>query len=142
MLKPDTQKQQTIKKALHVSGIGLHTARRVNLTLLPSPENTGIIFKRVDLAGKPFIEATPLNILQTEKRLQRTALKKNKAEVHTIEHLMAALGGLGIDNAVIEVDSAEMPGFDGSVKTLTEIIRNAGTREQKAYKKITELKET
>jgi len=134
------KKEQTIKNQVKLSGVGLHTGANVNIAINPAPEGTGILFKRVDIDGAPCVKACPENLVQPDQRLQRTTLKKGRAEVHTTEHLLAALSGLGIDNVEVEIDGAEMPGLDGSAKEFVRVLEAAGIRELPRLKKTIEIK--
>ena len=115
--------QQTLKDSARFSGIGLHSGNRVNMTIQPAPANTGVRFRRVDLDGKPEIEARVENVVDTQRS---TTLGKGNVKVHTVEHVLAALAGYGIDNAVIELDANEPPIADGSSREFCKIIRDAG----------------
>ncbi|MDI3520875.1 MAG: hypothetical protein PWR04_863, partial [Anaerophaga sp.] len=95
------EKQRTIRKAVSLKGTGLHTGAEVTLTMKPAPGNTGFCFKRVDIEGQPVIKALADNVVFTERG---TVLEENDARVSTIEHCLAALRGMGVDNCVIEVD--------------------------------------
>jgi len=115
--------QQTLNRPASFSGIGLHSGNRVNMTILPAPANSGIRFRRVDLEGKPEIEARVENVGETNRS---TTLAKGSVKVHTVEHVLAALAGYGIDNAVIELDANEPPIADGSSREFCKIIQAAG----------------
>ena len=119
--------QRTIKKVVEFSGNGLFTGERVCLRLNPDAANTGIKFIRMDLPNLPIIPASVGFISNYSRRIM---LKNNGAEVQCIEHLMAALSGMGIDNLLIELDGREIPAGDGSSKIFTELIKDAGTIEQ------------
>jgi UDP-3-O-[3-hydroxymyristoyl] N-acetylglucosamine deacetylase/3-hydroxyacyl-[acyl-carrier-protein] dehydratase len=119
--------QQTLNRAASFSGIGLHSGNRVNMTILPAPANSGVRFRRVDLEGKPEIEARVENISETNRS---TTLAKGNVKVHTVEHVLAALAGFGIDNAVIELDANEPPIADGSSREFCKIIQAAGIAPQ------------
>jgi UDP-3-O-[3-hydroxymyristoyl] N-acetylglucosamine deacetylase/3-hydroxyacyl-[acyl-carrier-protein] dehydratase len=116
--------QQTLNGPASFSGIGLHSGNRVNMTLLPAPANSGVRFRRVDLEGKPEIEARVENVGETNRS---TTLVKGNVKIHTVEHVLAALAGCGIDNAVIELDANEPPIADGSSREFCKIIQSAGT---------------
>ncbi|MEK7734647.1 MAG: UDP-3-O-acyl-N-acetylglucosamine deacetylase, partial [Pseudomonadota bacterium] len=103
--------QRTLKNVIRATGVGLHTGEKVYLTLRPAPVDTGIVFRRIDLPEPVEILACPENVSDT--RLS-TSLEANGARVSTVEHLMSALAGLGIDNAYIELTAAEVPIMDGS----------------------------
>ena len=115
--------QQTLNRAASYSGTGLHSGNRVNMTILPAPANSGVRFRRVDLEGKPEIEARVENVGETNRS---TTLAKGNVKIHTIEHVLAALAGYGIDNAVIELDANEPPIADGSAREFCKIIQAAG----------------
>ncbi len=122
-------KQKTIKKPVSIEGIGLHTGANVKMTLKPAPENYGFKFVRVDLEGKPEIEASAQYVTKTQRG---TVLEKNGVQVHTTEHVLAALTGMDVDNCIIELDAAEPPIKDGSAKYFVEMIEEAGIEEQEA----------
>jgi UDP-3-O-[3-hydroxymyristoyl] N-acetylglucosamine deacetylase / 3-hydroxyacyl-[acyl-carrier-protein] dehydratase len=115
--------QQTLKNPASFSGIGLHSGNRVNMTILPAPANSGVRFRRVDLDGKPEIEARVEFVVDTQRS---TTLGKGNVKIHTVEHILAALAGYGIDNAVIELDANEPPIADGSSREFCKIIQDAG----------------
>ena len=127
-----TDKQQTLGAVATYSGKGLHTGATVNLTIRPAAENHGIKFCRTDLDGSPVIDAVADHVSQTSRS---TLLKKGDATVSTVEHLMAALWGCGVDNALIEVDGGEVPIADGSAMPWVELIAKAGVVEQNATRK-------
>ncbi|MFO1477869.1 MAG: bifunctional UDP-3-O-[3-hydroxymyristoyl] N-acetylglucosamine deacetylase/3-hydroxyacyl-ACP dehydratase [Verrucomicrobiota bacterium] len=115
--------QQTLNQPASYSGVGLHSGNRVTMTVLPAPANSGIRFRRVDLEGKPEIEARVENVIENNRS---TTLAKGNTRVHTVEHILAALAGYGIDNAVIELDSNEPPIADGSSREFCKMIQAAG----------------
>lgn len=115
--------QQTLNRPASFSGVGLHSGNRVNMALMPAPANSGIRFRRVDLEGKPEIEARVENVGETTRS---TTLAKGNVKIHTVEHVLAALAGYGIDNAVIELDANEPPIADGSSREFCKIIQTAG----------------
>jgi UDP-3-O-[3-hydroxymyristoyl] N-acetylglucosamine deacetylase/3-hydroxyacyl-[acyl-carrier-protein] dehydratase len=119
--------QQTLNRPASFSGIGLHSGNRVNLTILPAPANSGVRFRRVDLDGKPEIEARVENVSETNRS---TTLARGNVKVHTVEHVLAALAGYGIDNAVVELDANEPPIGDGSSREFCRIIQAAGLAAQ------------
>jgi UDP-3-O-[3-hydroxymyristoyl] N-acetylglucosamine deacetylase/3-hydroxyacyl-[acyl-carrier-protein] dehydratase len=119
--------QQTLNRAASFSGIGLHSGNRVNMTILPAPANSGVRFRRVDLDGKPEIEARVENVSETNRS---TTLAKGNVKIHTVEHVLAALAGFGIDNAIIELDANEPPIADGSSREFCKIIQAAGIAPQ------------
>lgn len=124
-------KQRTLKNSIHATGVGLHTGSKVTLNLRPAPVNSGIVFRRVDLDPVVEIAARAGNVGDTTLS---TTLVKDGVRVATIEHLLSALCGLGIDNAVIEVDAAEIPIMDGSAGPFVFLIQSAGIEEQQASK--------
>ncbi|TRX64562.1 bifunctional UDP-3-O-[3-hydroxymyristoyl] N-acetylglucosamine deacetylase/3-hydroxyacyl-ACP dehydratase [Carboxylicivirga sp. M1479] len=133
-----TEKQRTIKDSVTLSGTGLHTGVKVNFTLMPAPVNHGYKFKRIDLEGQPVIDALADNVAFTQRG---TVLQKGDAKVSTIEHCLAALTALKVDNCLIEVDGPEAPILDGSSKFFLEAIKKVGTEEQDAERKYFVVKE-
>ena len=125
-------KQRTIKSIVKTVGIGLHSGRKVNLTLRPAAPDTGIVFSRVDLPTPVDIPASAMAIGDT--RLA-SVLQKDGARVSTIEHLMSACAGLGIDNLYVDVTAEEIPIMDGSAGSFVFLIQSAGIEEQNAAKK-------
>jgi UDP-3-O-[3-hydroxymyristoyl] N-acetylglucosamine deacetylase/3-hydroxyacyl-[acyl-carrier-protein] dehydratase len=123
-------KQKTIAKEVSLSGVGLHTGKSVTMTFKPAPENYGYSFIRVDLEGKPLIEADANYVVTTQRG---TNLEKHGVTINTSEHVLAALVGLGIDNCIIELDASEPPIMDGSSKFFIEKLELAGFREQEAF---------
>ncbi len=115
--------QQTLNRPASFSGTGLHSGNRVNMTILPAPANSGVRFRRVDLEGKPEIEARVENVSETSRS---TTLAKGNVKVHTVEHVLAALAGYGVDNAIVELDANEPPIADGSSREFCKIIQEAG----------------
>ncbi len=134
-------KQKTIKKEVSISGIGLHTGNKANVTFKPADIDSGINFIRTDLAGKPVIEASTESLLSLEGSLRRTSIGCGGIEICTIEHLMAALSGLEIDNINIEIDGNEVPGLDGSSSGIFELLSTAGIQEQDKQRQLFILKE-
>ena len=120
-------KQQTIKQAVTVKGVGLHTGKEVTLTFKPAPEGHGYIFQRIDLDGAPEISADVKRVVSTQRG---TTLKQGEAIIHTVEHALSALSGLGIDNVLIEVDGPEVPILDGSAAPFVKALIDAGIAEQ------------
>ena len=116
--------QKTVKHKIEFNGIGLHSGLNTNLSILPGKPNTGIIFKRIDLSGDNIIYPNFMNVSNTS--LNTTISNDSGAKVSTIEHLMGALFGLGIDNAIIEIDNLEVPILDGSAKNFVEKIISSG----------------
>ncbi len=125
-----TVKQRTIKKETTISGIGLHTGNEIHLTLKPAAEDFGITFVRVDLEGTPAIKVCPESISDHSELPRCTSIGVGNARVHTVEHLMSALYGLGINNLIVEIDGNELPGLDGSSKEYLEVLEKAGIEEQ------------
>ena len=134
-------RQRTIVKGLSLEGVGLHTAKKVNITFKPAPVDTGIKFIRVDLPHRPVVEATVDHLLPVSRSPRRTSVGRDTAEVQTIEHLMAALAGVGIDNLHIEIDAEEVPGLDGSSLNFLEILTKAGIIEQEKERQYYAIKE-
>lgn len=135
------EQQHTIKKKLNLHGKGLHTGNKVDMVLSPAPGNTGIVFIRTDLPGSPRIKADIQNLLPQEKSVRRTSIGDGGAEVHTIEHLMSVLYGVGVDNLYVELNNNEVPGFDGSGEAFIDSILRAGLEEQESARKYFLLKE-
>lgn len=133
-----SNKQRTIQTPISLAGAGLHTGEQVTLTLRPAKENTGLVFSRVDLGPEAFIEADAHLVVDTDRG---TSIAFNGMRVATVEHVLAALTGMGIDNAIIEVDKAETPILDGSSRFYVEAIKQAGTIEQDAPRAYFEIKE-
>jgi UDP-3-O-acyl N-acetylglucosamine deacetylase len=129
------ERQRTIKAQAAISGIGLQTGKPVRLKIKPAPADSGVTFIRTDLPGSPKVKIDPSNLRESKKTLQRTIIKDGRAEVHTTEHLLAALNALYIDNLDIEIDSAELPGLDGSAKEYARTIKEAGFEEQDAERR-------
>ncbi|MBE9515729.1 MAG: UDP-3-O-acyl-N-acetylglucosamine deacetylase [Proteobacteria bacterium] len=119
--------QRTLGNSISAVGVGLHTGKRMTITLNPAPVNAGISFRRIDLDGKPVIFASPERVGDT--RLS-TTLEKEGVRISTVEHLMAAFAGLGIDNALVDVDGPEIPIMDGSAGPFVFLIESAGIKEQ------------
>jgi UDP-3-O-[3-hydroxymyristoyl] N-acetylglucosamine deacetylase len=138
-LKSPMVKQRTLKNAVNVTGVGLHSGEKVMLGLRPAPANTGIVFRRVDT--NPVEEIRARAELVHDTRLS-TCMEQNGVRVATVEHLMSALAGLGIDNAYIDLDSAEVPIMDGSAGTFIFLLQTAGIVEQSAPKKFIRVKKT
>jgi UDP-3-O-[3-hydroxymyristoyl] N-acetylglucosamine deacetylase/3-hydroxyacyl-[acyl-carrier-protein] dehydratase len=129
--------QQTIKKPVSLSGVGLHTGQNVTLNFLPAPANHGIKFQRIDLPEKPIIPADVDLVVSVERG---TTLDKNGVKVATVEHLMAACLGLQIDNLLIELDGMEIPIMDGSSQPFVEALEKAGIQEQQEFREVFELR--
>ena len=131
-------KQFTINESFSLSGKGLHTGLNIEAKFLPAAENTGIVFKRIDLEGAPEIPALATYVSATERG---TVLKKDNASVSTIEHIMSAFMAHGIDNCIIEINAPEVPILDGSAKFVVEALNKVGKKEQNAERKFFEIKE-
>ena len=129
--------QKTIKKSVKFSGIGLHNGKLTNLTIEPSDPNTGIVFKRVDKKINNLIYPSFSNVTNTS--LNTTVSNEHGVKVSTIEHLMGALFGLGIDNALIKIDNDEVPILDGSAKKFIELIIETGLKVSEAPIKIIKI---
>jgi UDP-3-O-[3-hydroxymyristoyl] N-acetylglucosamine deacetylase / 3-hydroxyacyl-[acyl-carrier-protein] dehydratase len=122
-----TVHQQTLRQSASFSGVGLHSGARVNMTFLPSPPGSGIRFRRADLEGKPEIEASVDFVSATNRS---TSLARGNAKIHTVEHVLAAFAGRGIDNAMVELDANEPPIADGSAREYVRMIQAAGVSPQ------------
>jgi len=132
-------KQRTLKNVIRATGVGLHSGETVYLTLRPAAPNTGIVFRRVDLDPAVEIEAKAENVGETTLS---TSLMQNGAHISTVEHLLSAFAGLGIDNAYIDVTAAEVPIMDGSAGPFVFLIQSAGIEEQSAAKQFIRIKKT
>jgi UDP-3-O-[3-hydroxymyristoyl] N-acetylglucosamine deacetylase len=130
-------RQRTLLNTIRATGVGLHTGDKVYLTLLPAPVNTGIVFRRVDLDPVVEIPARAENVGDTTLS---TTLMKGDVRVSTVEHLLSAMAGLGIDNAYVELSAAEVPIMDGSAGPFVFLIQSAGIEEQNAAKKFIRIK--
>ena len=132
-------KQRTLKDEIGCTGIGLHSGEKIRINIRPAPCDTGIRFVRTDLSGHPIIEARFDNVSDTTLA---TTIGFDGCRVSTIEHLMAAFYGLGIDNAVVELDGPEVPIMDGSSAPFVFLVKSAGIKEQKAPKRFIVIKKT
>jgi UDP-3-O-[3-hydroxymyristoyl] N-acetylglucosamine deacetylase len=130
-------KQRTLKKMISATGVGLHNGEKVTLTLRPAAADTGIVFKRVDLPEPNTIQATPNAVHDTR---MCSALEANGARVATVEHIMSAIAGLGVDNIIVEVNASEIPIMDGSAGPFVFLLQEAGIVEQNAPKKFIRVK--
>jgi UDP-3-O-[3-hydroxymyristoyl] N-acetylglucosamine deacetylase len=130
-------KQRTLKNTIRATGVGLHTGEQVYLTLHPAEPNTGIHFRRVDLDNPVTIRATPENVGETTLS---TTLVSGDVKISTVEHLLSALAGLGIDNAIIDVNAPEIPIMDGSAGPFVFLLQSAGVKEQDAPKQYLRIK--
>lgn len=131
--------QQTLQTAFEVSGIGLHSGAEVSVRVLPADPGSGVVFVRTDLPGRPQVPGDWRSAVQ---RQRQTVLKQGVAEVQTVEHLMAALAGLNVDNVVVEMDASELPGMDGSSREFVDRILAAGIKAQKPSRKVFQLDRT
>ncbi len=125
-------RQRTLKNVIRATGVGLHTGSKVYLTLRPAPCETGIIFRRIDLDEPLEMRACPENV--TDTRFS-TTLERDGVRVSTVEHLMSAFAGLGIDNAYVELTAPEVPIMDGSAGPFVFLIQSAGIEEQSMPKR-------
>ena len=132
------KKQRTIQKAVSLSGVGLHTGKVVTLTFNPAPENHGHKFQRVDLVGQPLVNADVSRVISTTRG---TTIKSDEAQVSTIEHVLSALVGLGIDNVLMGIDGPEVPILDGSAIQFVKALREAGVEEQETDREYFEITE-
>jgi UDP-3-O-[3-hydroxymyristoyl] N-acetylglucosamine deacetylase/3-hydroxyacyl-[acyl-carrier-protein] dehydratase len=135
------ENQTTIKREIEAKGTGIHTGKPVKIKFMPAAADAGIVFKRVDLADAPAIKANPENILDGHTSLRQTSIGVGGVEVNTIEHLMAALAGLKINNITIEIDNCELPAMDGSSRDFIKLLKEAGIKELDARQKTFVLKE-
>ena len=131
-------KQRTILREASIKGKSLHTGEEVNLTLKPAPENHGIVFRRIDLYGKPELKAL---VDLVEDLVRSTTIADGHTKVHTVEHVLSALNGCGVDNVLIEMDASEPPILDGSAKHFVNLVQEAEPVEQKAERKYFVLEE-
>lgn len=129
--------QRTLSAAVSFAGVGVHSGRRVRATVKPAGVDEGVVFVRKDLRGDNRISVRPANALQTP--LNTTLVNKAGAEVATVEHLLAAFAGLGVDNALVELDGPEAPIMDGSAEPFVELIDRAGRRSQEAPRRYIEI---
>ena len=130
-------KQRTLKRSIKATGITLHSGQKAILTVRPAPVNTGIIFVRTDLSPAVEIKATPENVVDTTLS---TCLGNGKVKISTVEHLLSAIAGLGIDNAYIEITAPEIPIMDGSASPFVFLLQSAGIKEQHALKRYVRIK--
>src|SRR5690554_1991260 len=130
-------KQRTLKNVIRATGVGLHSGEKVYLTLKPAPADADIMFRRVDLDPVVEIKANALNVGETT---MSTTLYNGSVKVDTVEHLLSALAGLGIDNAIVELSAPEVPIMDGSAGPFVFLIQSAGLQEQDAPKKFIRIK--
>lgn len=131
-------RQHTIKKSITVSGVGLHTGVSANMTFLPAKPNHGIKFQRIDIEGHPVVDADVDNVVDLSRG---TTIEQSGARINTVEHTLAALVGMQIDNVLIQLDGPEPPIMDGSSKMFVDALMEAGTEEQSALRNFFEVKE-
>ena len=132
-------RQRTLKSSIKATGVGLHSGKKIMLTIKPAPVNRGIIFRRVDLDPIVEIAATADNVSDTKLS---TTIGDGNAKVSTIEHLLSAFAGLGIDNAYVEIDASEVPIMDGSAGPFVFLIQSAGIVEQDSHKRFFRIKKS
>ena len=130
-------RQRTLNNTIRATGVGLHSGEKVYLTLKPAPVNSGIVFRRTDL--DPVVDI-PANALQVGETTLSTTLVKDHARVDTVEHLLSAMAGLGIDNAIVELSAQEVPIMDGSSGPFVFLLQSAGIAEQDAPKRFIRIK--
>ena len=132
-------RQRTLKNVINATGIGIHSGKEVLLTLRPAAVDSGVVFRRVDLPGTPSVKACALNVCETT---MATTLADGDCVVSTVEHLMAALAGLGVDNCIVDVSAAEIPIMDGSAAPFVFLLQSAGITEQMAPKRFVKVLKT
>src|ERR1700755_1818658 len=130
--------QRTLKNSIRASGVGLHSGKKVLMTLRPALADTGIVFRRTDMQNAEDIPARADNVGETAFG---TVLEKGESKVSTVEHLLSAFAGLGIDNAIVELSAAEVPIMDGSAGPLVSVMQSAGIEEQRAPKRFVRVKQ-
>jgi UDP-3-O-[3-hydroxymyristoyl] N-acetylglucosamine deacetylase len=130
-------KQRTLKTVIRATGVGVHTGGKVFMVLRPAPADTGIVFSRTDLPGNPEVRAHAMNVHDTR---MATVLEGNGARVSTVEHLMSAFAGLGIDNAYVDLSAEEVPIMDGSAAPFVFLLQSAGIEEQNRPKQYLRVK--
>lgn len=133
------QLQQTLKKSYSFEGKGLHTGKIARMTICPAPADTGIRFRRTDIGEDAFVDALAENVTCTARS---TTISCGEASVSTIEHVLSALTGMGVDNALIDIDNVEVPILDGSAKPYIDAIWNDGFDSQDVPRRYIEIKET
>jgi UDP-3-O-[3-hydroxymyristoyl] N-acetylglucosamine deacetylase len=131
-------RQRTLKNAIRATGIGLHTGQKVYMTLRPAAENTGIVFRRLDMEPPAEVTADALNVGETTLG---TTLVRGNVRVATVEHLLAAMSGLGIDNAYVDLTAPEVPIMDGSAAPFVFLLQSAGLADQNAPKRFIRIKQ-
>ncbi len=131
--------QKTIASSIEYSGVALHTGNNVRIKFLPAEADSGIVFRRVDLVGKPEIKAEPHNVVSTKRCTSIGLAEDHQTAIHTIEHLMAAIWAADIDNILIELDNAETPVVDGSALPYIRLIEGAGIVELSKPRKVKKI---
>lgn len=132
-------KQRTLKDSIRATGIGLHSGVKVYMTLRPAPPNSGIIFRRIDLNTPVDVPAKATKVTETTLG---TTIQQDQVKVATVEHLLSAMAGLGIDNAFVDVTAAEVPIMDGSAAPFVFLLQSAGIEEQRAPKKFIRIRKS
>ena len=132
-------KQRTIKEAVRATGVGLHGGQKVYMTLRPAADNTGIVFRRVDLDPALDVPADAFSVSET---MLGTTLGEGQGKVATVEHLLSALAGLGVDNAYVDLSAPEVPIMDGSAAPYVYLVQSAGIQEQTSLKRFIRVRET
>ena len=132
-------KQRTLSNVIRATGVGLHTGEKVFLTLKPAPVDTGIVFYRVDLDTPVEIKATPESVTET---VMSTTIESDGVKISTVEHLMSAFAGMGVDNAYVELSTHEVPIMDGSAAPFVFLLQSAGIAEQNKAKKFIRIKKS
>jgi len=132
-------KQRTLKSLIRASGVGLHTGQKVRMVLRPAPADTGVVFRRIDLASPVDLPARAELVGETKLS---SCLVREGAKIYTVEHLMSALSGLGIDNVFVDLDAPELPIMDGSAAPFVLLLQQAGIEEQAAPKRFLRVKKS
>ena len=134
-------KQRTLKNVIRATGVGLHTGEKVFLTLRPAASDTGIVFRRVDIEDPVQIKACPDNVGDTQLSTTLCAMTdRGRVKISTVEHLLSAFAGLGIDNAYVDLSAPEVPIMDGSAGPFVFLIQSAGVEDQNAPKRFIRIK--
>ena len=144
-MKPNTPtpvRQKTLAQEVQTTGIGLHSGRKVKLVLRPAPVNTGVVFRRMDVDANLDITTAPEHVIDTRMATTLANPSNLAARVLTIEHLMSALAGLGVDNVIVEVNAPEIPIMDGSATSFVYLITTAGVVEQDALRRFIRIKQS
>lgn len=134
-------RQRTIREAVSITGTGLQTGAKATATFTAAPEGTGIVFKRTDLPGQPLLTARSLTPAGGAIPDRRTTIGAGPLQVQTIEHLLAALSALSITNIIIEIDTVELPGLDGSAREYLELLKRSGVADQDAAQQVLRVAE-